>query len=76
MEIDVANTKIENGYMHKYLPLTFFVANVEWLMRNYKDRQFIIFGEFRWRVNKDSQSEYNEDGVCFHEIISLAVDND
>ena len=45
MEIDVANTKIENGYMHKYLPLTFFVANVEWLMRNYKDRQFIIFGD-------------------------------
>ena len=64
MEIDVANTKIENG--HKYLHLTFFVASVEWLMRNYKDRQFIVFGEFEWRVNKDSQSKVNENGVCFH----------
>ena len=49
MEIDVANTNIENG--NKNLPLAFFVASVEWLMRNYKERQFIIFGEFGWRVN-------------------------
>ncbi len=47
----MTNTKIENGCIHKYLPLTFFVASVEWLMRNYKDRQFIVFGEFGWKVN-------------------------
>ena len=54
MEIDVANTNIQNG--NKDLPLSFFVASVEWLMRNYKDRQFIMFGEFGWKVNSDPQS--------------------
>ena len=61
LEINVASTKfrVEN----KELPLTFFVASVDWLMRNYKERQFIIFGEFGWKVDSNLKSQNNENGI-------------
>jgi hypothetical protein len=54
--------------------LYFVVANVDWLCSNFKERKYVMLGEFTWTLKmKKGNTDFNEDGIIIHEIKNIDI---